>query len=79
MIDVIIADHQDLFRVGMAEVLAVADDVCIVGQAQSPEQLLSLLRGFTPRVLVLSTSFLTAFSKDPADVEAEQDCTTRAR
>ena len=63
MIDVIIADHQELFRVGMAEVLAVADDVCIVGQAQSPEQLLSVLKGFTPRVLVLSTSFLPAFSK----------------
>ena len=63
MIDVIIADHQELFRVGMAEVLAVADDVCVVGQAQSPEQLLSVLKGFTPRVLVLSTSFLPAFSK----------------
>jgi len=47
----------------MAEVLAVADDVCVVGQAQSPEQLLSVLKGFTPRVLVLSTSFLPAFSK----------------
>jgi DNA-binding NarL/FixJ family response regulator len=32
MIDVIIADHQELSRVGMAEVLAVADDVRIVGQ-----------------------------------------------
>src|SRR5271157_2240195 len=63
MIDVIIADHQELFRVGMAEVLAIADDVCVVGQAQSPEQLLSVLKGFTPRVLVLSTSFLPAFSK----------------
>ena len=44
MIDVIIADHQELFQVGMAEVLAVADDVRIVGQPQSPEQLLSTLR-----------------------------------
>jgi DNA-binding NarL/FixJ family response regulator len=63
MIDVIIADHQELFRVGMAEVVALADDVCIVGQAQSPEQLLSVLKSSTPRVLVLSTSFLPAFSK----------------
>ena len=61
MIDVIIADHQELFRVGMAEVLAVEDDIRIVGQAQSPEQLLSVLKGVTSRVLVLSTSFLPAF------------------
>lgn len=63
MVDVIIADHQELFRVGMAEVLAVADDICVVGQAQSPEQLLSVLKDLTPRVLVLSTSFLGVFSK----------------
>jgi len=63
MIDVIVADHQELFRIGMAEVLAVADDVRIAGQPQSPEQLLSALKTFTPHVLVLSTSFLPAFSK----------------
>ena len=63
MIDVIIADHQELFQVGMSEILAVADDIRIVGQAHSPEQLLSILKGFTPRVLVLSTSFLPAFPK----------------
>ena len=63
MIDVIVADHQELFRIGMAEVLAVAADVRIVGQPQSPEQLLSALRTFTPHVLVLSTGFLPAFPK----------------
>jgi DNA-binding NarL/FixJ family response regulator len=63
MIDVIVADHQELFRIGMAEVLAVADDVRIVGQPQSPEQLLSALQTLSPHVLVLSTSFLPAFSK----------------
>ena len=63
MVDVIIADHQELFRVGMAEILAVADDICVVGQAQSPEQLLSVLKDLTPHVLVLSTSFLAVFSK----------------
>ncbi len=63
MIDVIIADHQELFRIGMAEVLAVADDVRIVGQPQSPEQLLSTLKKIHPHVLILSTSFLPAFSK----------------
>ncbi len=63
MIDVIVADHQELFRIGTAEVLALADDVRIVGQPQSPEELLNTLKAVTPRVLILSTSFLPAFSK----------------
>ncbi len=63
MIDVIVADHQELFRIGTAEVLALADDVRIVGQPQSPEELLNTLKAVTPHVLILSTSFLPAFSK----------------
>jgi DNA-binding NarL/FixJ family response regulator len=63
MIDIIVADHQELFHVGMAEILAGADDVCLVHQPRSAEQLLSALKTFTPHVLVLSTSFLPAFSK----------------
>jgi DNA-binding NarL/FixJ family response regulator len=63
MIDVIIADHQELFRIGAAGVLAGAGDVRILVQPESPQQLLSALRTFTPHVLVLSTSFLPAFSK----------------
>ena len=55
IIDVIVADHQELFRIGMAEVLAVSDDVRIVGQPQSSEQLLSALKTFSPHILVLST------------------------
>jgi DNA-binding NarL/FixJ family response regulator len=63
MIDVIIADHQELFRIGMAQLLAIADDVRIVGQAQSPEKSLNTLKKVNPHVLILSTSFLLAFSK----------------
>lgn len=63
MIDVILADHQELFRVGMAEVVAVANDVRIVGQPESPEQLLNTLKDVNPQVLILSTSFLSVFSK----------------
>jgi DNA-binding NarL/FixJ family response regulator len=44
----------------MAEILAVADDVRIVGQLQSPEQLMGTLKQAKPHVLVLSTSFLPA-------------------
>jgi len=63
VIDVIIADHQELFRAGLVEVLSVADDVRIVGQAQSPEQLLSTLKKVNPHVLVLSTDFLPVYPK----------------
>lgn len=63
MIGVIIADHQELFRIGMAQLLAIADDVRIVGQAQCPEQSLNTLKKVNPHLLILSTSFLPAFSK----------------
>jgi DNA-binding NarL/FixJ family response regulator len=63
MIDVIIADEQELFRIGMAEVLATVDDVSIVGQPQSPKELLNALKCGKPHVLILSTGFLPAFSK----------------
>ncbi len=63
MIDIVIADHQELFRIGMTEVLASAGDVRIVGQPQSPQQLLSTLKEVSPHVVLLSTSFLSAFSK----------------
>ena len=63
MIDVIFADHQELFHVGMAEILAGADDVCLMAQPRSAEQLLSILGTLIPHVLVLSTNFLPAFAK----------------
>ena len=58
MINVIIADHQAIFRAGVAKVLAVEEDVRIVGQPQSPEQLLNSLDKLRPRVLILASSFL---------------------
>ena len=63
MIDVMIADHQEIFRIGLVEVLAVADDVRIVGQPRSPQELLYTLREVNPQVLILSTDFLPALSK----------------
>jgi DNA-binding NarL/FixJ family response regulator len=63
MIDVMIADHQELFRAGFVDVLSVVGDVRILGRAQSPEQLLSTLKKVNPQVLVLSTNFLPVFSK----------------
>jgi DNA-binding NarL/FixJ family response regulator len=58
MINVIIADHQAIFRAGMAKVLAVEEDIRIVGQPHSPEPLLNALEKLRSRVVILSTSFL---------------------
>ena len=79
MIDIIVADYEELFHVGMEEPLAGTDDVCLVLKSRSPEQLLSALQTFTPHVLVLSTSFLPGVSEDPAHVEADSNCTAVAR
>jgi DNA-binding NarL/FixJ family response regulator len=59
MINVIIADHQAIFRAGIAKVLAVEEDIRIVGQPPSPEQLLNTLEKLRSRVLILSSSFLS--------------------
>jgi len=56
--DVVIADHQEIFRTGIERVLADADDVRIVGQAGCPEGLLDTLQNVSPHVLLLPTSFL---------------------
>ncbi len=63
MINVIIADHQAIFRAGVAKVLAVEDDIRIVGQPQSSEQMLNALERLRARVLLISTSFLPLFSE----------------
>ena len=58
MINVILADHQSVFRVGMASALALEDDIRIVGQPQSVDQLLNALENFRVHVLILSSAFL---------------------
>ena len=63
MTNVIIADHQAIFRIGIANVLGVEDDIRIVGQPQSPEQLLNALDKLRVDVLVMSTRFLPFFSE----------------
>src|SRR5664279_4104635 len=61
MINVIIADHQAIFRAGVAKVLAVEDDIRIVGQPPSSEQMLNALEHLRAHVLLLSTTFLSHF------------------
>ena len=61
MINVIIADHQAIFRAGVAKVLAVEDDLRIVGQPQTAEQMLNALEHLRAHVLMVSTQFLPQF------------------
>lgn len=59
MINVILADHQRIFRIGMATALGLEDDIRIVGQPQSINQLLHGLENFRSHVVVLSSAFLS--------------------
>jgi DNA-binding NarL/FixJ family response regulator len=63
MINVIIADHQAIFRAGVAKVLAVEDDLRIVGQPRTSEQMLNALEHLRAHVLVVSTHFLPDFAE----------------
>ena len=58
MINVILADHQRIFRIGMASALASEDDIRIVGQPQSIDQLMHAMEYLHPDVLVLSSVFV---------------------
>ena len=58
MINVMIADHQAIFRAGVAKVLAVEDDLRVVAQPQTFEQMLTGLDRLRTRVLMVSTYFL---------------------
>jgi DNA-binding NarL/FixJ family response regulator len=62
MINVVIADQQAIFRAGIAKVLAVEEDIRIVGQPQSPEQLLNALERLRSHVLILSVHFLPSLA-----------------
>jgi DNA-binding NarL/FixJ family response regulator len=56
MFTVIIADHQPVFRLGIANILSM-HEIRIVGQPDTPEQLLQALTTQKPRVLVLASGF----------------------
>jgi len=58
MINVIIADHQTVFRVGTSRVLAVEDDIRVVGQPLSPEQLVHAVARLRSHVALLSATFV---------------------
>lgn len=58
MIKIILADNQAIFRAGIAKVLAVEDDLRIVAQAQSVDQMLMAIDKFRQAVVVFSAGFL---------------------
>ena len=57
MLKLILGDNQAIFRAGIAKVLAVEDDMRIVAQAQSPEQMIMALEKFRASVLICSAAF----------------------
>jgi DNA-binding NarL/FixJ family response regulator len=62
VINIVIADHQAIFRAGVAKILAVEDDLRIVGQPQAPEQLLLCLEKLRAKVLLVSSGFAADLS-----------------
>lgn len=55
MVKLILADSQAIFRAGAAKVLAVEDDVRVVAQAQTIEQMMMALEKFRATVLIFSS------------------------
>ena len=63
MMNVVIADHQAIFRTGIARLLAAEDDIRIVGQPDFIEQLRNALERFRVHLLLIAASFSPAFSE----------------
>ncbi|MBZ5648536.1 MAG: response regulator transcription factor [Acidobacteriia bacterium] len=56
MLKLILADNQAIFRAGAAKVLAVEDDIRIIAQAQSGEQMMMALEKFRANALLFSAA-----------------------
>ena len=66
-IRVIIADSQAIFRVGIRKVLAVEDDLRVVGQAETLGQVISAVQKFPADILL----FESRISPNPAEAASE--------
>ncbi len=64
VINVIIADHQPVFRAGIAKLLAAEDDMRVVAHPLSTSHLLNAIEKLRPHVVILSSGFLA----DPSDI-----------
>ena len=72
MLKIILADNQAIFRAGAAKVLAVEDDLRIVAQATSPEQMMLALEKFRAAVLLVAAGF-------PPDIKAVIEAATNVK
>ncbi len=61
MLKLILADNQAIFRAGIAKVLAVEDEMRIVAQAQTQEQMFMALDKFRAAVLIVAGGFHSDF------------------
>jgi DNA-binding NarL/FixJ family response regulator len=59
VINVIIADHEPIFRAGVAKLLAAEDDIRIIAQPQSMDRLITVVNALRPNVLMVSPDFLS--------------------
>src|SRR5947199_8553324 len=62
MLKLILADNQAIFRAGIAKVLAVEDEMRIVAQAQTQEQMFMALDKFRAAVLIGAGGFPSDFN-----------------
>src|SRR5215472_15190095 len=62
MLKLILADNQAIFRAGIAKVLAVEDEMRIVAQAQTPEQMFMAIDKFRAAVLIVASGFHNDFA-----------------
>jgi DNA-binding NarL/FixJ family response regulator len=64
VLNIIIADHQPVFRAGIAKLLAAEDDMRVVAHPVSTSHLLNAIEKLGPHVVILSSGFLA----DPSDI-----------
>jgi len=70
MLKLILADNQAIFRAGIAKVLAVEDEMRIVAQAQTPEQMFMAIDKFKAAVLIMAAGFVADFNSVVETVNA---------
>jgi DNA-binding NarL/FixJ family response regulator len=58
MVKIVLADKQAIFRAGIAKVLGVEDEIRIVAQVQSWDQVLMALDKFRPAILAFAASIV---------------------
>ena len=63
MLKMVLADKQAIFRAGIAKVLGVEDEIRIVAQVQSADQLVPTLEKFRPNILAFATNLVSELSE----------------